>query len=88
MKTSVSSFSLSKNGSKIPQFSRSWTKQEATVVGFSQIYNQSKTEVIMIETAGRQCVWGEWCHPDILLPPKLLSFMNEMCTLPILTIDH
>lgn len=58
------------------------------MVDFSQIYDQIKTEVIMIETAGRECVCGEWYHPAILLPPKLLSFMNEMSTLPILTLGH
>lgn len=50
----TSSFSLPKNCPNMPQFSGSYTKQEATVVNFSQIYNQIKTEVIKTETAGRE----------------------------------
>lgn len=72
----------------MPWFSRSCTKQEATVGNSLQIYNQIKAEVIMIETAGRECAGVVWYHPAILLPPKLLSFTNEMSTLPILTPGH
>lgn len=72
MKTPLSHFSFPKSCPDMPQFSRNWAKQEASMVNFSQICSEFKTEAIMTETAGKG-----GC------PPKLLSFMNEMNPLPI-----
>lgn len=86
----MSSLSLSPKLFKTsPQFSRSCAKQEATIVNFVQIYSQIKTEVIMTETAVRERGGevGAVILPFSLLS-KLLSFTNEINTLPILILGH
>jgi hypothetical protein len=67
---------------KYAQLFKSCAKQEATRVKFSQIYNQMRTEVIMVETEDREDGTGYILPFSLLL--KLLSFVNEINMLAIL----